>query len=101
MVVSSHILSPLHLSDVYVCVFFFPQIRDELKLTSISAAGLAFISSAVLNGERGTIRHERAGERWRDKRKAPENLAVCPHVYFVLTKVFLSLTFSLVWVRRS
>lgn len=37
---------------VLACVFFSSQIREELKLTSISAARLAFISSAGVCVER-------------------------------------------------
>lgn len=47
MLVSFHIPSLLQLLGVCVYVYFLsPQIREELKLTSISAARLAFISSA-------------------------------------------------------
>lgn len=53
MLVSFHIPCPLQLLGcVRVYVFFSAQIREELKLTSISAARLAFISSARVNGER-------------------------------------------------
>lgn len=48
----SHPQSITAVGCVRACVFFSPQIREELKLTSISAARLAFISSAGVNGER-------------------------------------------------
>lgn len=48
----SHPQSITAVGCVCICVFFSAQIREELKLTSISAARLAFISSAGMNSER-------------------------------------------------
>lgn len=73
----SHPQSITAVGCVRVCVFFSAQIREELKLTSISATRLAFISSASEWTVRGTGRHERAGECCGDKRKALEK-PCCP-----------------------
>lgn len=42
---------------------------------------------------RGAGKHERAGESWGDKREVLENLALCPYIYFVLTKLVFEHSF--------
>lgn len=71
------------------CLCIFPLRRSERSSNwhPFRAARLAFISWAGANGERNRKTWKSGGVQAEIKEKQQRNLAVCPRVYFVLTKV--------------